>query len=89
SGRIGRAAARAVLAVAAETGGAVLEGSWPRDRAADLAGLPGRIVEVFCRADSGSEVAAPVAGGWPVLEADATSPVGVDRLLPALRRAAR
>ena len=48
---IGRAAAEAVLAVAAASVGAVLEGPWHRSRADVIAALPGRVVEVFCRAD--------------------------------------
>ena len=49
---VGAASVAALLAVAAETGGAVLESVWYRSRAArELNGLPGRIVEVFCRCD--------------------------------------
>jgi len=54
---IGAASVAALLAVAAEAPGAVLECAWHRSRAAaDLAGLPGSVVEVFCRLDR--EVAA-------------------------------
>ena len=31
--------------------GAVLEGPWHRERAQELAALPGAVVEVFCRVD--------------------------------------
>ncbi len=49
---IGSASVAALLAVAAETSGAVLESVWHRSRAlADLRRLPGNIVEVFCRCD--------------------------------------
>ena len=49
---IGRASVAALLAVAAETGGAVLESVWHRSVAADqLRRLPGQVVEVFCRCD--------------------------------------
>jgi predicted kinase len=49
---VGTASVAALLAVAAETAGAVLEGVWHRSRAvADLRLLPGNIVEVFCRCD--------------------------------------
>jgi predicted kinase len=49
---IGTASVAALLAVAAETSGAVLESVWHRSRArADLRRLPGTIVEVFCRCD--------------------------------------
>ena len=49
---MGAASVAALLAVAAETGGAVLESVWHRSRAlGDLQGLPGNIVEVFCRCD--------------------------------------
>jgi len=49
---IGRASVAALLAVAAEAPGAVLESVWHRSRSlADLDGLPGNLVEVFCRCD--------------------------------------
>ena len=49
---VGTASVAALLAVAAETAGAVLESVWHRSRAvADLRLLPGSIVEVFCRCD--------------------------------------
>lgn len=52
SRRLGRAAARAVVAAARGTTGAVLDGPWHHDRAAELAALPGRVVEVNVRADA-------------------------------------
>jgi len=49
---VGTASVAALLAVAAETAGAVLESVWHRSRAlVDLRVLPGDIVEVFCRCD--------------------------------------
>lgn len=49
---IGAASVQALLAVAAESGGAVLESVWHRSRAlGDLRALPGDVVEVFCRCD--------------------------------------
>jgi predicted kinase len=49
---VGRASVAALLAVAAETGGAVLESVWHRSVAVDqLQRLPGQVVEVFCRID--------------------------------------
>jgi predicted kinase len=49
---IGTASVAALLAVAAETSGAVLESVWRRSYARDgLRRLPGDIVEVFCRCD--------------------------------------
>jgi predicted kinase len=49
---VGRASVAALLAVAAETAGAVLESVWHRSRSLpDLHRLPGNIVEVFCRCD--------------------------------------
>lgn len=53
SRRLGRAAVGAMLAVARESPcGAVIESTFHRSRAvADLAGLPGRVVEVFCAVD--------------------------------------
>jgi aminoglycoside 6'-N-acetyltransferase len=49
---IGAASVTALLAVAAESSGAVLESVWYRSLASPrLAALPGTIVEVFCRCD--------------------------------------
>jgi predicted kinase len=49
---IGTASVAALLAVASETSGAVLESVWHRSRAvAGLRRLRGTIVEVFCRSD--------------------------------------
>jgi len=49
---VGAASVAALLAVAAETSGAVLESVWHRSRAqSDLRRLDGQIVEVFCRCD--------------------------------------
>lgn len=54
---VGVASVAALLAVAAETRGAVLESVWHRSRALDdLRRLPGRVVEVFCRCDPGIAV---------------------------------
>ncbi len=52
SRELGRASVVAMLAIAAENPGVVLESAWQRSRAiADLRALPGPIVEVFCRCD--------------------------------------
>jgi predicted kinase len=49
---IGAASVAALLAVAADTRGALLESVWHRSRAVDdLRRLPGHVVEVFCRCD--------------------------------------
>jgi predicted kinase len=49
---IGRASVAVLLALAAETGSAVLESVWYRSRAREgLSALPGQVVEVFCRCD--------------------------------------
>ena len=48
---LGRASAAALLALAAHSGGAVLEGPWNRGRAAAIGELPGPVVEVFCRVE--------------------------------------
>jgi predicted kinase len=49
---IGRTSVAALLAVAAEAPGAVLESVWHRSHAAaELGNLPGNLVEVFCRCD--------------------------------------
>ena len=51
---VGMASVAALLAVAAQTSGAVLESVWHRSRSLpDLRRLPGDIVEVFCRCDPG------------------------------------
>jgi len=112
---IGTASVAALFAVAAQAPGAVLESVWYRSRSLpDLSGLPGSIVEVFCRCDRAvaaqrhaqraggraaghldaertateiwnDEVARPVAGGWPVIEVDTTTPVEVGPLIAAIR----
>ena len=52
SRELGRAAVRAMLAVARQCPGAVLESVWHRSRAVEeLRALPLPIVEVFCRCD--------------------------------------
>ena len=49
---VGAASVAALLAVAADTRGALLESVWHRSRALDdLRRLPGHVVEVFCRCD--------------------------------------
>jgi predicted kinase len=48
---LGRASVAALLAVAAESGGAVLESVWHRYAVDELRRLPGAVVEVFCRCD--------------------------------------
>ena len=49
---VGRASVAALLAVAAESGGAVVESVWHRSHAVDdLRRLPGAVAEVFCRCD--------------------------------------
>jgi predicted kinase len=115
---IGSASVAAMLAVAGQTSGAVLESVWHRSRSLpDLSRLPGEIVEVFCLCspevaaqryqlrtgtrsaghfDAGrtvtdlwnDEVARPVAGGWPVIEIDTTSPVDASLLAGRIRAAA-
>jgi predicted kinase len=52
SRRLGRASVMALLAIARDNPGAVLESAWHRSYAvADLRALPGDVVEVFCRCD--------------------------------------
>jgi hypothetical protein len=85
SGTLGRAADAGLLALAAESGGAVLVAPWDHSRADRLAALPGRVVEVFCRSEGVTE---PVAGGWPVLEVDTTEPVDPDLLARSVRQIA-
>jgi predicted kinase len=119
SRQLGQAAVRVMLALAAASPiGAVLESNFYRSRAAaELARLPGRVVEVFCRCDHeiakaryrnragtraaghfdhlrtdgelwNPEVAEPVAGGWPVIEIDTSTPVKLSAAIAALRSAA-
>lgn len=115
---IGAASVITLLAVAAESQGAVLESVWRRSVAvAELSRLPGDVVEVFCRCDrqvaarrrelrAGSraaghfesertagelwndEVAQPVAGGWPVIEASTNEPVDIEPLVTRIYEAA-
>jgi GrpB-like predicted nucleotidyltransferase (UPF0157 family)/predicted enzyme related to lactoylglutathione lyase len=80
-----RAALTVLLALASQSGGAVLAAAWRPGRAADLSDLPGRVVEVSCRADQAAE---PLAAGWPVLEQDVTGPVDVERLARRVRQLA-
>ncbi|MDQ1604330.1 MAG: hypothetical protein QOE01_2175 [Actinomycetota bacterium] len=113
SRRLGRCAVDALLALARVSGGAVLEAPWYPDRAGELADLPGRVVEVFCRVDRETarrrhagrrdrhpghfdgerdhhelwqSVGEPVAGGWPVVEVDAATPIDAAALARELRR---
>ncbi len=51
SRQLGRAAVQVLLALAARTDRAVLEGVWHGYARAQLAALPGPVVEVFCRCD--------------------------------------
>ena len=48
---VGRASVAALLAVAAQSGGAVLESVWHHYALDGLRRLPGAVVEVFCRCD--------------------------------------
>jgi predicted kinase len=108
SREIGRAAVRAMFAVAASSPiGAVIESNLHRSSAVDdVTALPGQVIEVFCRCTQATaseryarragtrhaghfdgvrtaaelwnpEVCEPVAGGWPLLEVDTTTPVDV------------
>ena len=118
SRQLGRAAVAVLLAVAAESPrGAVLESNFFRSRArTELAALPGRVVEVFCRCDRevaaarfaaragtraaghfdcerhpdelwNDEIAEPVAGPWPVIEADTNGRLDLEAVLAAVRAA--
>ncbi|NUR06758.1 MAG: AAA family ATPase [Nocardioidaceae bacterium] len=118
SRRLGRASVAALLAVARETGGAVLDSVWvDRIGAVDQLRSLGGVVEVFCRADVTTMrvryrararekgvghfdeqrpdeelwpegALRPLAGGWPVVEVDTTSPVDVVDLVRRVREAA-
>jgi predicted kinase len=101
SRQLGGAAVRALLAVARANAAAVLDSVWvDRDRAiADLADLPGPVVEVFCQCPrdlleeryaargTGLDRAVeerwndatltPLAGPWPLVEVDTSTPVDV------------
>jgi hypothetical protein len=73
-----------VLALAARSSGAVL-GGLP-DRHADLATLPGRVVEVAGR--TGAAVGVPRESDWPVLGHDSSAGRGTDELVRAIRQVA-
>lgn len=116
SREIGRAAVRAMMAIAAQSRpGAVIESNFYRTVArGDLLALPGLVIEIFCRCDAATasrryreragtrhaghfdstrtteelwndEVSEPVAGGWPVLEANTNEPVDVSAVLAFIR----
>lgn len=120
SRQLGRAAVVAMLAVATESPiGAVIESNFYRSVAVDdLLGLPGRVVEVFCRCAESTataryaqragtrhaghfdgvrsaaelwneEVAEPVAGGWPVIEARTDEPVDIQEVVSLVKAALR
>lgn len=85
SSRLGRAGSAAVLAIAADIDGAVLDGGWQPGHSAAIAALPAPVIEVCCRVGEGS----PVAGGWPVLEVDTSSEaVDLARLVRRVRQIA-
>jgi len=73
--RLTRACATALVALAADCGGGVLEGIGADDAA--LRGLDGTVVEVACRPDGAP---GPSQAGWPVVEVDSSAPVDVDPL---------
>lgn len=77
-------AADALLAVAAQSPGAVLDGEWKEQHATAVAALPGRIVEV--RVDE--EGAKRPVGRWPVLALDPTTSPEGDRLARTVRQLA-
>lgn len=85
-GSLDRAASTILLALATVSGGAILELPREGDRAADVAALSGRVVEVYCRVD---QVAEPVAAGWPVLVQDTVGPVDIEALACLVRQVAR
>jgi predicted kinase len=118
SQRLGAAAIRVLLAIAAENGCGVLDSTWQASLVAtDLRTLPAPVVEVFCAVDpeiararyrerasvrhpghfdeihgsttelwSGERIQ-PVAGGWPILRIDTSSPVASDVLHSLVRDA--
>jgi GrpB-like predicted nucleotidyltransferase (UPF0157 family) len=65
------AAVTALLAIAADSGGAVLDAHWQPDHVDRLMALPGRHVEVVCRTDEGA--AAPLSRRWPTVSVDAAT----------------
>jgi len=73
--RLTRACATALVALAADCGGGVLEGVGADDAA--LRGLGGTVVEVACRPDGAP---GPSQAGWPVVQVDSSAPVAVDPL---------
>ena len=83
SGSVAQTAAAIVLALAAQSGGAVLDGS--TYRRADVATLPGRVVEVANRT---GPVADPDAADWPVLDYDWSANPDLDELVRRVRQVA-
>jgi GrpB-like predicted nucleotidyltransferase (UPF0157 family)/predicted enzyme related to lactoylglutathione lyase len=83
-GSLRDAAAAAVVALAARSGGAVLDGV--SNRRADLAALPGLVVEVAAR--TGTSVAVPVETDWPVLDHDSPAAPDTDMLVRQIRQVA-
>ena len=78
------AAAATVLALARQSGGAVLDGL--TDRRAEVATLPGTVIEVASR--SGTPSGVPVESDWPVLDHNSSANPDLDALVRRVRQVA-
>lgn len=78
SSRFGRACSSALVALAAQSGGGVLDGIGADDEA--LAGLDGQVVEVVVLPEGEGENAPTGDHRWPTVAVDASAPVDVDPL---------
>ena len=79
---LGAAAESVVLAMAADSGGAVLEGPWQRSR---VTALPGPVVEVSCSVDQAA-AQRPGGGAWPVLVVDTSEAVDLGSVVRQVRQ---
>ncbi|MBK6870537.1 MAG: hypothetical protein IPJ14_11145 [Kineosporiaceae bacterium] len=87
--RLTAACTTALVAMAADCGGGVLDGVHTDEAA--LTRLDGQVVEVRCSSEgpaAGSPTSSSGQHGWPVVDVDASSPVDVDPLADAVVAAA-
>jgi GrpB-like predicted nucleotidyltransferase (UPF0157 family)/predicted enzyme related to lactoylglutathione lyase len=73
-----------LLALAAESGGAILALPEVEALSTRVAAMPGRVIEVACAVGDGVRA----AGGWPVVEAQGHEGPDIDRLVRCLRQMA-
>jgi GrpB-like predicted nucleotidyltransferase (UPF0157 family) len=83
SGSVAQTAAAIVLALGAQSGGAVLDGM--TGRRDDVATLPGRVIEVTHRTGA---VGDPAGTSWPVFEYNGSANPDLDELVRSVRQVA-